>query len=740
MYLGYAAVVAVSILAVSGSLVQDAAFINGHLSRSMTPWGYAVMIALLPVIVITMILLVQKLQASVNKDEINTLKYMIAGLGIVAVWYSINSNVPVLSGLPTDHLGTLVNAVIIGFTISRFKLLDFGLLARKFLAYSIMLIIAIVSYIAIVLLEVNLRDILSIHAILITTIMLSTLFMVLYRPLFEIIQRQVDHLFHENDAIYNKLLAEFSARTSNILELDKVSAELLATLSKVMHLSFADLLFPDASTGDYISYTSYPQMKGPVQGSLRFSRNGTIAVWLAKEGKTFDVTALSQNPELKSILDIEKSDLLDPRLSLLVPIISHNKLIGILAIGKRQGNESFREQEKNLIVALSRQAGIVIENAQLFALAKERANIDELTGLFNHRYFHQRIDEEIARSSRFGEVFSLLMIDLDFFKSYNDVHGHLYGDKILRRVGDLIKKSIRNVDIAFRYGGDEFAVLLPQTSNEGAMKLAERIRKLIEDDGGKDDTLITCSLGLASWPTEGVMREEIITSADNALYAAKEAGRNRVSAATQFSVTDSHEKSAENSSTMVLSTIYALAATVDAKDHYTYGHSKKVSKYATDIAVAMGFSAEKVNTIRTAGLLHDIGKIGVSDKILSKTDSLSKEEWEPIHAHPTMGVSIIRHVESIKDCLAAVQYHHERYDGQGYPSGLKGNNIPLDARILAVADSYDAMTSARPYRNPMTPGEAMSEIIHCSGTQFDPEIVKIFARVVSLLPIPESVR
>ena len=245
---------------------------------------------------------------------------------------------------------------------------------------------------------------------------------------------------------------------------------------------------------------------------------------------------------------------------------------------------------------------------------------------------------------------------------------------------------------------------------------------------------VTCSIGIASWPTDGVMREELVRASDAALYYAKQTGKNRVCLASEVVLSDVLKMEiAPLGRDAVLNTIYALAATVDAKDHYTYGHSKKVSQYATEFAEALGCPQEKINTIRVAGLLHDIGKIGVSDEILGKMGGLLEDEWEIIRAHPNMGVSILKHVDSLKDCLAGVQYHHERYDGGGYPAGLKGENIPLDARILAVADAYDAMTSSRPYRlEPMTSEQAMAEVRRCAGLQFDSRIAEVFVERVVL--------
>jgi HD-GYP domain-containing protein (c-di-GMP phosphodiesterase class II) len=182
-----------------------------------------------------------------------------------------------------------------------------------------------------------------------------------------------------------------------------------------------------------------------------------------------------------------------------------------------------------------------------------------------------------------------------------------------------------------------------------------------------------------------------------------------------------------------LCTIYTLLAAVDAKDHLTYGHAKNVGSYAVDIAEALGYSQEGVQRIRVASLLHDIGKIGIADWLLQKSEALTPDEWELIYTHPDLGVSIIKRVDSLNDCLAAIQYHHERYDGTGYPVGLKGSNIPLDARILAVADSYDAMVSSRPYRLvPLTHEQALEELKQCAGTQFDPVVVESFLELQSL--------
>jgi HD-GYP domain-containing protein (c-di-GMP phosphodiesterase class II) len=187
-----------------------------------------------------------------------------------------------------------------------------------------------------------------------------------------------------------------------------------------------------------------------------------------------------------------------------------------------------------------------------------------------------------------------------------------------------------------------------------------------------------------------------------------------------------------------MSTIHALAATIEARDPYIYGHSRKVSRYAVALAEAAGLPVEKVSVINTAAMLHDIGKIGVPDEVLNKTGKLDNESWKLIQAHPALSTTIVGHVASLVASLPAILHHHERWDGLGYPDGLKGSQIPVEARVLAIADAFDAMTSNRPYRSKLSYKKVMQELKQCSGTQFDPELIETFLPI-ALSVAPEDI-
>ena len=448
---------------------------------------------------------------------------------------------------------------------------------------------------------------------------------------------------------------------------------------------------------------------------------GTATQWVVFHSKTHYEPDLAQEKEFWTDELFLKKGL---RSIVRLPLFSKGTIIGSFVVAARRPH-AFGPQELEFLEQLAAQISLAVENSQLYAQTEKKAITDALTGLYNHRHFHERLDEEIARSLRSGRPFSLIMLDLDFFKLYNDTYGHLAGDQILKQVAQCIRSSIRGMDVAFRYGGEEFVVLLPETEAEQAREVAERIRKRIESEMKARGSRLTVSLGVASWPDSGVTKESLIQAADAALYEAKRTGKNRTCLFSQ-------EKSFPQSPAQpevhqeTLNLMHALVAAIEARDPYTSGHSRKVSELAAALGKELGLPQERITALKTAALLHDVGKIGIPDHILRSPEPLSEEDWEVIKAHPVIGANILRRANNFDDVIPAVLYHHEHYDGSGYPSGLQGEEIPLEARILAIADAYNAMTSPRPYRKALSPERALEELRRQAGKQFDPKLVNLF--------------
>jgi diguanylate cyclase (GGDEF)-like protein/putative nucleotidyltransferase with HDIG domain len=367
----------------------------------------------------------------------------------------------------------------------------------------------------------------------------------------------------------------------------------------------------------------------------------------------------------------------------------------------------------------------------------EVASTDPLTGLWNRRGFERLMATEFARASRSGEHVSLLIGDLDHFKTINDLFGHGTGDDALRRFSSLVQRLIRQSDSAARIGGEEFAIILPATDSHDAFVLAERLRRQVRTDLVQEGRLTSISFGVATAPAHGATPDQLLHNADRALYVAKHLGRDRsviYNAEVDASLDNrEHQPAAPEQ----LSAVLVLAETIDLRDSGTAAHSQTVGRYAEATARNLGLSPAQVERVRLAGILHDIGKLGVPDNILQKPAALSAAEWAEMRKHPELGARILAGA-NLDDISGWVLAHHERPDGSGYPAGLGDDEIALEAKILAVADSFEAMTSDRVYRPAMPVADAIEELRRHGGSQFDAAVVEALVATLGA-PHAESV-
>ena len=475
----------------------------------------------------------------------------------------------------------------------------------------------------------------------------------------------------------------------------------------------------------------------------------------------------------------------DSQAAMALPIFYGEHLHGVLYVETLERLD-FSEEESLLLRTLADLIAGALHNALSFQKAQEQAITDGLTGVKTHRFFMEALSSEWKRSSRAGRSFALVLMDLDRFKFVNDFYGHLEGDLVLQRVGQILETNCRRSDVVARYGGDEFVILMPETTMEQARQLSSKLRGWVAADPLLREKNISASFGIASYPLHGSSPQELIQVADASMYLSKHQGGNTVSTADhvdpkearrwkrdvleaylgvtlkrlfstgpeafeeiyqrlrQFSdslpaTEASGAESAEGAHALpqsILDTVTSLAYAIDAKDQYTQGHSQKVSAYAALLAEAMGMSEVEVEEIRLGAVLHDVGKVGIPEQILNKSGPLNHDEWETMKTHVLYGGRLLEPLVALARIRQMVLHHHEFFDGSGYPEALAGDTIPLGARIITIADSYDTITSDRSYKKGRTSEEALTELERCANSQFDPQLIAAFVRAMRAQPNP----
>ncbi len=444
-----------------------------------------------------------------------------------------------------------------------------------------------------------------------------------------------------------------------------------------------------------------------------------------------------------------------------IPLMSVTECLGVMIIGDNKV-----EENADLYTLIASHYALFMHNADLMEQANAHANTDSLTSLSNHRGFQEILSTELEKAEKANSTLSVIMMDVNNISKINRELGHAKGDEVIKLVAEKVKQNIRSNDSAGRYGGDEIAIVLPDTDTNEAKYLAEYLTYSLSccfiDDVGP----VKVSVGIANYPQCAKDQEKLLISAEQAMYISQSKGyKDGMSAIISSSDFNFWDDMALHSFAEVMTKRHSqlgvnfeeelvnkfaneeissqhhleelatsLAGAIDAKDPYTKGHSTSVSKYSEALARALNMPEAEVQRIKLGALLHDVGKIGIPETVLKKPTHLSDEEWEIMKQHPTIGAEkVLMQNEALKDLMPMVKYHHEHIDGSGYPCKLKGEEIPLEARIVAVADTYHALISDRPYRKGLGVEKACEILQSGAGTQWDAELVRKFIQIAPSL-------
>jgi len=369
------------------------------------------------------------------------------------------------------------------------------------------------------------------------------------------------------------------------------------------------------------------------------------------------------------------------------------------------------------------------------------ATVDQLTGVLNRQAILTELEKEIERAARYNHQLSVVMVDLDHFKRLNDSHGHAAGDVMLRQIAEILRTNLRAVDVVGRYGGEEFLVVLPETDVDAAASLAEKLRRLagrhviVMPDGYRASA--TLSAGVAGGFGGHLDLESLVRDADNAMYSAKALGRDQVYVFHELEdnglvrraaiAPSARSHAIEVGRAAFGAATESLTAALDARPGWAGKPSSMIAGAAVELALGLGLPESEIERIRVASLLHDLGKLAIPEAILTKPGELNDPEWRIVSEHPKIGQVILEQAGALRDAATIVLHHHEWYDGRGYPHGLAGEEIPVGARIVAIADAYEAMVAGRPYRDAITHEAAIQELRRHGGMQFDPQLVEAFA-------------
>lgn len=665
----------------------------------------------------------------------------------ILLMYAGNLAIPIFKGFPVDILSGVFNAVIMFYTLYSRHVFRMTLLVSRGNCYIIAMAVSAVAFYNVAQkMEMLIRNSVPILARF-SVMIVAMVTMVITFIIYGITKGFFDRLFIKDEMSQTERLAEYTTMVSKSLRLNEILQELVSVISDTLHTKRIYVCIKD-SEGNYPAVFSNSPLDNR---NFKLEASAPLTEWLRNHDNCLLLRDFKRTVEYKSMWESEKEQFAILKAECFLPLKDGDDLVGVVLLGrkesKRKINREYTEQDIMFLNSIESVSSIAVKNSRLYEKAYEEARTDELTGLLNRKYFYEVLDECYEKCKTTS--LALVIFNVDDFKLYNQLYGNKEGDNALVHIAHIIRGTVGDNGYCARYSGKEFAAILPEFDIYSAQNLAENISRQIQAINKENSETylkqLTVSCGICAVPYAASSANELISNADRAVYNVKRSGKNgiRVYSDGVIGVRDTSigsEKKHKSMYSEYAPTIYALTAAIDAKDHYTFQHSKNVAYYAEALAESLHTSEEYKEIIKEAALLHDIGKIGIPENILNKSGRLTDEEYDVMKRHVEASVEIIRHLPSMDYVVPAVIGHHERYDGRGYPRRIAGKDIPLSARILCVADSFDAIVSKRSYKPGMPVEFAIQELEKGAGGQFDPELVPVFIDLISSGKIQPVIR
>ena len=658
--------------------------------------------------------------------------------GVLCIFFGqMGIMLPFFHGFPVDIVSGVVNVACMFYALYRRHLFKLTLLVSKGSCYAIaaLLSVAVFSY-AIRPIQHFIETRMPFAWAQYDVILIALVFMAFTVGVYYVMKRFIDRVFIKDEILRADTLKEFSHTVSRSLRIDEILEEMVAIIQKTIPVRHIYVCLCNHDGSEYTTaYSSSPLDRH----DFTLKANNPIVSWLSETNECLLMSDFRRVVAYKSMWEGEKRQFESRNIECVVPIQHDGSLIGIVLLSGKERNAHFNYDDISFLASVNSISSIAVKNSKLYEKAFMEARTDELTGLLNRKYFYEVLQEEYDKAP--NDALALVIINIDDFKLYNQLYGNKEGDLALQAVARIIKASVGQNGFVSRYSGKEFAIILPGYDTLRAKTLAETIRRqiLAMNKCASDYALkvLTVSSGICAIPYAASNIKQLVDNADMAVFQVKRNGKNAImvySAGVERNDKDARLAEEGDMKESVYSgyasTIYALTAAIDTKDHYTFNHSKNVAYYASALAAAYGMNQESIEIVREAALLHDIGKIGVPEHILNKPGRLTEEEFEAMKQHVENSVGIIRHLPSLDYVIPAVIGHHERVDGKGYPRRISGEDIPLSARILCIADSFDAMISLRAYKQAYPVSYALQEMEAQAGRQFDRRLVMLFIQLV----------